>query len=201
MAYEPVIIDCPTGCDVDLEPVSFDDCDPAISASEINHIYIAAGAAADFLDVSDPTEWAKRLSQDGVVPNLPDNLTPEIDLIRELTVIADKPAPATTTKDISNNRTIDVQDVYTINITIDEFNAINQKFVQTLNCGTRVKLWYSTLGGLLFGGNTGRKAQVKIKPILARGNNSTAELVGTATWKTIPTDFDDFIDNPIGTNA
>jgi hypothetical protein len=201
MAFSPVFIECPEGCDDDLEPVSFDDCDPSVSASEINHIYVAAGGAADFTDVSDPTEWAMRLSQDGTVPGLPDNTTPTIDLIRELTCIADKPAPTITSKDISNNRTIDVQAAYVINVTVDDFNQINQKFFQTLNCGGTAKIWYSTLGGLLFGGNTGRRAQVKVYPSLGRGNTEIATLAGTVTWKTVPTDFDDFIENPIGTDA
>lgn len=199
MAYEPVVVVCPDGCDDDLLPVSFDDCAPEPSASEINKIYIAAGGAADFTDYSDPTEWASRLSQDGTVPDGSTFLA--IDLIREVTVIADKPAPSTTSKDLSNNRTIDVQDAYVINITVDEFNAINQEFFQAMNCGTKVKLWYGTLGGKLFGGNTGRKAQVKLKPVLGRGNTEIATFVGTANWKTVPTDFDDFITNPIGTDA
>lgn len=199
MAFAPTIIDCPEGCEDDLEPVSFDECNPSVSPSEINHIYVAGGGAADFTDVSDPTEWANRLSQDGV---LPEGSTFElIDLIRELTVIADKPAPTITSKDISNNRTIDVQAAYVINVTVDDFNAINQKFFQTLNCGSTAKIWYSTLGGLLFGGNTGRRAQVKVYPSLGRGNTEIATLSGTVIWKTIPTDFDDFISNPIGTAA
>lgn len=199
MAYAPIIIDCPEGCDDDLEPVSFDDCDPSVSASEINHIYVAAGGAADFEDFSDPTEWANRLSQDGT---LPEGSTAEvIDLIRELTCIADKPAPTITSKDISNNRTIDVQAAYVINVTVDDFNAINQQFFQTLNCGGTAKIWYSTLGGLLFGGNTGRRAQVKVYPSLGRGNTEIATLAGTVNWKTVPTDFDDFVANPIGAAA
>lgn len=199
MAFVPVVITCPEGCDDDLEPVSFDECNPSVSASEINHIYVAGGGAADFTDVSDPTEWAHRLSQDG---SLPEGSTFQlIDLIRELTVIADKPAPTITSKDISNNRTIDVQAAYVINITVDDFNAINQKFFQTLNCGSRAKIWYSTLGGLLFGGNSGRLGQVKVYPSLGRGNTEIATLSGSASWKTLPTDFDDFITNPIGAAA
>lgn len=199
MAFVPVVIDCPEGCDDDLEPVSFDECNPSVSASEINHIYVASGGAADFTDVSDPTEWADRLSQDGTPPE--GSAFEAIDLIRELTVIADKPAPTITSKDISNNRTIDVQAAYVINVTVDDFNEINQKFFQTLNCGSQAKIWYSTLGGLLFGGNKGRKAQVKVYPALGRGNTEIATLAGTASWKTVPTDFDDFITNPIGAAA
>jgi hypothetical protein len=199
MAFVPVVVTCPEGCDDDLEPVSFDECNPSVSASEINHLYVASGGAADFTDVSDPTEWADRLSQDGVPPV--GSAFQAIDLIRELTVIADKPAPSITSKDISNNRTIDVQASYVINVTVDDFNEINQKFFQTLNCGSQAKIWYSTLGGLLFGGNTGRKAQVKVYPALGRGNTEIATLSGTASWKTVPTDFDDFITNPIGAAA
>jgi hypothetical protein len=199
MAFVPVVIDCPAGCDDDLEPVSFNDCDPSVSASEINHIYVAAGGAADFDDVSDPTEWAGRLSPDGVLPE--GSTFQVIDLIREVTCIADKPAPTVTSKDISNNRIIDVQAAYVINVTVDDFNNINQKFFQTLNCGGTAKIWYSTLGGLLFGGNTGRRAQVKVFPSLGRGNTEIATLAGTVNWKTVPTDFDDFVANPIGAAA
>lgn len=181
---------CAEDCETDTLPVvSFDDCAPEINKSEIIAVYIAGEDAADFTDVGDPEEWADRLSQTATVPS--GSTVPVKDLIRRLTVIADKPAGTEVTKVVSNNRTITLDRTQVLNITIDEVNDANYDLARATECGNGlpVKAWYETAGGYLYGGKTGIKNGVggakpvlKLQPVKERGNDSIETLVGTIAW-------------------
>lgn len=188
---------CPTDCDaVTLPVVSFDDCNPEINKSEIVAVFIALSDAVDFDDVSDPLEWAARLSQTANPPAVVGGgtLTPVKDLIRRLTVIADKPASTETTKAISNNRTITVDRPRVINITIDEVNDDNYDLARSTECGNgiSVKAWYLTAGGYLYGGASGikngiggTKPVLKLNVVLDRGVDAIETITGTITWSNL----------------
>jgi len=187
---------CPVDCSTDLPVVAFDNCNPNSVASEINKIYIAKPSAADFTDVADPIEWGKRLSETNVVPNAPTNTTPVGDLIRPLTVIADKPAPAAVTKELSNQRSKVIRKDHTLNFTIDEITPENLAFQRASECGSIVKFWYGIHGGLLFGGNSGiQRATLTMDVVLARGTDEVVAINGTLTWKNKFTE--EAVDNPI----
>ena len=75
---------CPTDCDAALAVLNFDDCAPAIVASEIKRIFITKSSAAPFTDWKTAAEWTTRLNQSAVTEGS----------IRTLIVIGDKPAAA-----------------------------------------------------------------------------------------------------------
>jgi hypothetical protein len=200
MAFTPNPIVCPDDCVTGLPVVSFLDCLPEVSASEINKIFLALSTAASFTDVSSPTEWAKRLSMTNTVPvTTPTNTTVVGDLIRPLTVIADKPAPGSSVKDISNGRQVTLFKTHVINITIDDFSKENADFQRALECGGLFKMWYQTKGGLLFGGNDGILVKINLDMVLGRGDTEVATISGTATWKSKFTE--EFTESPLAEAA
>lgn len=194
---KPVI--CADDCTTALPVVSFSDScfGSSIVASEINKVYVALAGAKPFTDFSDPAEWAQRLSETASLP-AGSGFTVE-DLIRPLTVIADKPAPAKTTKDISNGRNVDVTKTHTINITIDEFNKANSDFQRQLVCAGKFRIWYQTKGGLIFGGNEGILCQLTLDTVLGRGDTEIITIAGTAVWKSIYTE--EFAVSPLAAAA
>lgn len=164
---------CPTDCSSLLAEVNFDRCNPVVNLSEIRRIFVAKVTAAPFTDVAAITEWTARLSEDST----------DVDAIRPLTVIADKPAPASITKDISNGRKITVGKDHTINYTIDDTSDKNYEFMRTMECGGQFRLWYETEGGYIYGGNDGIPATLTADDVLNRGRDEIETIVGTATWR------------------
>ena len=164
---------CPTNCDAALGEVLFDDCAPAINASEIKRLFIARANATPFTTWATAAEWTTRLSQDGVEPNA----------IRALTVIGDMPAGAPVQKDISNGRKFTLGKDRTVNFTVDEDSDENYEFFRALECGGKYRIWFETHGGYMFGGNEGIKATVNADPILNRGTGEIVTYNGAATWR------------------
>lgn len=175
---------CPVDCSTNLPVVGFDNCNPNAVASEINKLYIAKPSASAFTDWEDPVEWGKRLSETNVVPGAPGNTTPVGDLIRPLTVIGDKPAPASVVKELSNQRRKNIRKDHTLNFTIDEITAENLEFARASECGSIVKFWYGTLGNMLAGGNSGiQNATLTMDVVLARGTDEVVAINGTLVWR------------------
>ena len=191
MLDEIVCADCD---DIVLPVVSFDeDCLLDVSKSEIVAIFFALPSAADFEDVSDPLEWAKRLSQTATPP-AGNPLTPVKDLIRKLIVIGDKPLPTETVRAISNNRSITIDRPRVINITVDQVSDPNYELMRAAECGNGlpIKFWYLTAGGKLYGGNKGvqggfgsARPVLKLGQVLDRGNDAIEILSGTISWNNI----------------
>lgn len=161
-----------------LPETDFDFCDPTIAASEIQRIFIRRISSTDFTDISDPIEWTSRMSETST----------DADAIRVLTVIADKPAPAATTKDISNGRKVITQKVHTINYTIDDVSAANHALIQFLETGKRFKVNYETAGGFMFGGPNSIVAEITGDMVLARGAGEIQVYQGTITWTSSTTE-------------
>lgn len=166
------LINCGNDCDADLPEVSFATCDPEVNESQISKLRIAKKSAADFADWTQAAEWGTRISANSTDP----------DAIRELNVVADKPKPEATKKTISGNREIVTGKKHTINFDIDESNAINHEFVRGTKCVKTVKAWYGTIGGLLFGGNSGIAAQMEVDMTLGRNQGDIILYQGTLTW-------------------
>jgi len=175
VAFVLSLITCGEDCDYDLPAVSFADCDPETNLSQISKIRIAKKTAADFSDWTQASEWATRISATSTDP----------DAIRELSVIGDKPKPETTKKGISGGREIVAAKKHTLNVEIDESNAINHEFVRGTKCIKTVKFWYGTIGGLLFGGNTGITAQLELDMTLGRNDGDIVVYQGTLIWSKI----------------
>lgn len=177
---------CAVDCSTVLPIVSFDNCNPVINESEINKIFLALTVAVAFTVTTSATEWANRLSQTAVVPTSGASATPAIlakDLIRELTVIADKPAPTSNMREISNGRKKVTNKSHILNATIDETNASNHDFMRNLECGGRFKMWYQTKGGKLFGGVNGIECDIDANMILNRGEGEIETMALVLSWK------------------
>jgi len=169
---------CPVDCtDQQIPSVNFDDCSPELNESEIEWIAVAKSDATDFLDVEDATEWTTRIAQTAEEPAPdPDNS------IRMIRVIGDKPAPEITTRLVSGNRTVQTAKNHTLNIEVDETNAVNYEFARSTACNATYKAWFITKAGLVYGGICGLKAQVLLNLTLARGAGEIEKYVGTVTW-------------------
>lgn len=171
---------CPDNCDeLVLPSVVFDDCNPEINSSEIEWIAVARASAPDFDDVEDAAEWTTRIVQTAPepVPGTPD------DTIRMIRVIGDKPAPEVQTRTLSGGRTSQVGKTHTLNIEIDETNAVNYEFARTTACNGTYKLWYITRAGLVYGGICGVPAQIQLNLVQGRGEDAIELYQGTVTWK------------------
>jgi hypothetical protein len=165
-------ITCAEDCSAEIPEVLFADCNPEINLSQIAKIYIAQPTAADFADWTSPTEWTARLSASAQ----------DTDSIRPLTVIGDKPLPEKSEKTISGNRIVTTDKKHTLNFDIDETNATNHEFVRNGKCMKKVKFWYETIGGLLFGGNSGIQGTFAIDMALSRGEGDIILYPGTIKW-------------------
>lgn len=178
-------IQCTDDCDFDIPAVSFAECNPEINLSQIAKIYIMQPDAADFADFTNVTEWTARLSQTST----------DVDAIRTLTVVGDKPLPETTEKTISGNRIVPTDKKHTINFDIDESNATNHEFVRGTKCVKQVKFLYETIGGLLFGGNSGIAGTMKVDMTLSRTEGDIVLYPGTLKWSS--TDLEERTTSPI----
>lgn len=169
---------CPQNCDEqNLPSVNFDDCSPENNLSEIEWLIVGKSDAADFADIEDLSEWTPRITQNAGDPAPdPDNT------LRMIRVIGDKPAPEIQTRLVSGNRTIQTGKTHTLNIEIDETNAVNYEFARTTACNATYKTWYVTREGLIYGGICGAKAQMVLNLIQARGAGEIEKYVGTVTW-------------------
>jgi len=166
---------CPTDCAAGaLAAVEFNECAPAIVASEIKRVFLARPNAAPFNDWKLAAEWTERISNTDLT---------EPDAIRALTVIGDKPAPSAVTKDISNKRKWIVGKDHTINFTVDEVSDENYEFMRMTECGGKFRMWYETHGGYMFGGNDGILVNVVMDDVLNRGADEIETINGVATWR------------------
>lgn len=176
---------CTDDCDFEIPEVSFAECNPEINLSQIAKIYIAQPDAAVFTDWTAAGEWTTRIS---------DTAT-GADNIRPLTVVGDKPLPETTSKTISGGRIVTTDKKHTINFEIDESNATNHEFVRGGKCMKQVKFWYETIGGLLFGGNSGIDGTFAIDMTLSKTEGDIILYPGTLKWSA--TDIEERTTSPI----
>lgn len=165
---------CPTDCSSALPIVNFDKCNPQVAFSEIRRIFLAKETATPFTDWRLAPEWVTRISETDVVDD---------DTIRPLSVIADKPAPASIVVEISNGRNYTVGKDHTINYTIDDISELNYEFMRNIECGGKYKMWYETEGGFMYGGNEGISVTLTGDDILNRGRTEIETIAGAATWR------------------
>src|SRR3990167_3974431 len=167
-----VIPDCPYSCENQLPVASFDECAPEINSGQIAKIYVGKINQC-FTNWADATQWATRLS----------NTSTADSAIRFFHVIADKPKPASNKKQISLGRTIAGKKDHTLNLTIDETNAVNHEMLRQYECAHKVASWYETLDGLLFGGNCGIEGSFQLDMVIPREANGDISFEGTFEWK------------------
>lgn len=164
---------CPNDCDQPLQEVEFDECAPEINLSEIKRLFIGKKNTPAFNNWAQAQEWTERISP----------TANEATSLRELTVIGDKPAPSNVQKNISNARIIQVGKDHTINFSVDDVSDKNYDFARATECGTKVRIWYETMGGKMYGGNKGILAYLVMDLVLARGTEEIEAINGVVTWR------------------
>ena len=163
---------CTNDCEFEIPAVSFASCNPEINLSQIAKIYLAQPDAANFTAWDEATEWVTRISDSATDANS----------IRPITVVGEKPLPSVTEKTISGNRIVPTDKKHVINFEIDESNATNHEFARGGKCVKQVKFWYETIGGLLFGGNTGIDGTFAIDMSLPKGEGDIIVYPGSLKW-------------------
>lgn len=166
---------CPEDCEVALPVQKFDECNPEINKSQITDIFYTKGNATPFTDVTDPVEWAARLSQTDVASP---------DSIRRLTGIGSKAKPTSTTRAISGGRTVTINRAHSINHVIDETNQENHDAMRNHQCRGTYTMWYKA-GNLIFGGNSGIKVTFDPGAVLDGGDEGVIVLDYVITWNNL----------------
>lgn len=169
----------------DIAEVDFDLCNPDVRTSEIKRLFLALPQSAEFVDWSIADAWNDRLSQ----------TSNDVNAIRTITCIGDKPAPVSIRKDISLQRKKITYKTHTLLITIDEVTAANHAFIIALKKGRILRVWYETTGRQMFGGNSGIVAMVYGDMVLARGQGEIAVYELQIIWNKLRTE--DRIESPI----
>ena len=164
---------CPDDCS-GLPAVDFDICAPELHYGEVAKVYLAAADADDFTNVEDLAEWTTRLD---------DSATATGDEIRALTVIGELPEPEQTELMISGDRTAVGFKQFTLSFEIDETNDTNYLAMLTAECNFKFKMWYETADGMLYGGNEGIEATVRMNQVIPRERTELVKLIATARWR------------------
>lgn len=132
------------GCDSELQPVSFDECNPSLKYNEISKIYIANNGQP-LTNWTDAGEWAGRISDTSTAASA----------IRALTVKGSLEIEFGERIRISGGRFAFQPDTYSLSAQIDENNDINYTFMRGLGCNRAFRAWIETSDGDLYGGNEG----------------------------------------------
>ncbi len=164
---------CPTDCTGQIPSVLFSDCAPEFHSGQIRYLYFARADAADLTDVTNLPEWLSRLSLDGT----------DADVIRRCTVIGEKPVPEKSELKVSDGRFYYMNKTHSVNFEIDETNETNYGLLLWLECNIRLKFWYETFGGKLYGGNTGELVSVTLDDQIPREATDIEKYIGTAKWE------------------
>jgi hypothetical protein len=168
---------CPTTCSGYVADVSFNECAPENHWGEVSKIYIAGADFAGFADVTSLAEWTANLSDT------------DDDKIRTLIVIGELPEPETTEVPISGDRIAIGYKTFNLNFEIDETNDLNYNFLLMSECGGKYTIWYETSDGLLYGGNDGIEASLRLNQVIPRERTGIVKIMGKATWKSIQSPF------------
>ncbi len=175
---------CPTGCETELLIVEFSECSPTLLGAQISDIYIG-NDGNPLTNWSDPAELAARI----------DNDSTDATAIRHLTVIGDKPKSEKSQQKISHNRITYSKKTFTINFRIDDNTEANYEFGRSTECNGTYRIWFATLGGKLYGGNEGIKANVEMEEVIVEDDTQYATINGTIKWTSKFSPIR--IDNPI----
>jgi hypothetical protein len=165
---------CPDDC-TGLPLVDFDVCAPEIHYGEVSKIYIAAADADPFTNIELLPEWTARLSETSVDP----------DAIRPLTVLGDLPVAEQSELTISGDRTVVGYKQFVLNFEVDETNGVNYNFMLTAECNLSFLIWFETSDGVMYGGNEGILATVRLSLMIPRERTDIVKYMGTAKWKSV----------------
>jgi len=163
---------CANNCESELPQVEFSQCAPELLQAQVSNVYLANDGYS-LTNWTNPAEWAGRIS----------NTSTAATAIREMTVIASIADPTVTEKKISGGRTIYSPQEFTIAGRIDDNSDTNYDFMRATGCNRQYRMWYSTLGGKLYGGNAGILTNLRMWETVAEDDLEYAVLNVQLKWK------------------
>lgn len=165
-------------CNTVLPAVSADFCAPNVNFGQIEKIYFTR-VGDDFTLVTDPAEWATRLSNSDPLP-----ASPALAPVRELFVIGSLGEPEQTPIVISAEREVYPDGQFEIPFLVDDTSQTNYDFAQTLigQNGAVYAFWFEA-GGLLFGDNAGVVATMRLFYEVPEASTDLQRIRGTIRWK------------------
>lgn len=167
---------CPDDCIFTEPETTFNFCRSELHTGEGEILYLAAPNAACFTDVTSLAEWTHRISNTSMDP----------DAIRRLRVVADFPAGASNSVDISLGQKYYGEKDFTINVELEDNSPENYILLQMLHCNSTHKAWLQTAGGDLFGGVCGLSdngVSIDSNYVIEKGQSSLHKQLWTITWK------------------
>ena len=168
---------CPTDCSGAVADVNFNDCTPELHWGEISKIYIVGSDFAGFTDVATLGEWTNNLGDTGD------------DKIRTLTVIGELPEPEIAEVPYSGDRIAVGYKTFNLPFEIDETNETNYNFLLMSECGGKYLIWFETSDGILYGGNDGIEASVRLNLLIPKERTALKKYMGRATWKSLKSPY------------
>lgn len=100
--------------------------------------------------------------------------------------IGDIPKPEDTVKTISKDREIITKRLWTFNFDIDHMSDTNYTFMQFLSaCGWSGRVWFSTIGGKIYGGDKGIYMDLKGCTPFGRGDEDCEVGLIEGKWSSL----------------
>jgi len=163
---------CPIDCDSSIPSAESNECAPEWHWGEISKLYIGRADSASFTNVELLAEWTARLDDTGT----------EADDIRTFPGIGELPEPEQTETEMSGDRTSYSPKRFNLLFDVDETNDVNYNFLLTAGCNLKVKFWYETHDGLLYGGNDGIEGTLKATHPIPRGKRDQVLIKLSLKW-------------------
>lgn len=172
MATACTAITCPSTCSDPMPPVSFSLCNPTTNQGEIEQI-LYTNVGNPLTDETDPTEWATRLG-------LADSSASKI---HRMYLKGEKPEAEGEDVLIDRNVKVSVLKTHRLTGEIYQTNATNYEAMRKMECPRKYLIWYITSGGLLYGGNTGIEANMKMKEVIPNDRRQLIKFNVSADWE------------------
>ena len=163
---------CPEGCIGTLAENTYNFCQQHIVTGEVDHVYLASGAAECFTDWTLPGEWAARISADSL----------DINAIRRYRGMGDFPEGAQDEVDISLCQKYYTEKTFVLNFEVEDVSDENYAAMRQMECNQVIKGWFSA-GGKLFGGNCGVDVSVKANYKIERGCKTLHKIMMVFSWE------------------
>jgi len=165
---------CPTDCTTAVKPVAFNYCDAYTNHGEIDKLFIASEEAQPLTNFCDLAEWLSRI----------DNTTIDVDAIREIHFIGEKPAAEGEMENLGGGYEKPRLANHTLTGRIVEIGDENYNFIRSLQCGGRYRVWW-TSGNHLYGGNEGELAKVSARLVTPLEKTENEYFQVTVAWEKI----------------
>ena len=171
---------CPEDCDVsELGLAENADCIDALELkeSEVCDLFISledpnnpGEALFKPTDINDAGDWASAIDNDLAAA------------IKHFSGIGDVPEPEVTEAEVFKRQTKITNMNYTLNFDVQHRTQVNYEFARRAQCGLKVRFWFATIGGELFGGDDGIGGNLTAVMPLERGEGSYANILFRLNW-------------------